>query len=75
MIVIELMQRSEVSCKAQCKLVGVLDEVFMGSRLCSTVSSKLLNSDNVFGDFFNILKWPIMGASLETRRRTLTNIT
>ena len=28
-VVIELMQRSEVSCIAQCKLVGVLQKVFV----------------------------------------------
>ena len=57
MIVIELMQRSEVSYKAQCKLVGVLDEVLVRSRPCSTVFNKLLNNNNVVGVLVNIPDW------------------
>ena len=53
-VVIELMQRSEVACIAQCKLVGVLDEVFAGSGLCNAGVRRFLDSKNVFGVFLDI---------------------
>ena len=35
-VMVELMQRSKVSSKAESKLAGILDDVCTGSRLCST---------------------------------------
>ena len=40
MVMVKLMQSSEVSSRTQRKLAGILDDIFTGSRLCNTAFVK-----------------------------------
>ena len=39
MVMVKLMQSSEVSSRTQRKLAGILDDIFTGSRLCNTAGA------------------------------------
>ncbi|MEC7710555.1 MAG: hypothetical protein VX902_07255, partial [Planctomycetota bacterium] len=57
MVVIQLMQGSEISSEAQCKQLGVLDEVVVRCRLYNTITRRLSDANYIIGLVINIPSW------------------
>ena len=57
MVVIQLMQGSEISSEAQCKQLGVLDEVVVRCRLYNTITRRLGDANSIIGLVITIPGW------------------